>query len=349
MRPAPSSRWMSGALRRPTPCRLSISSRCTTTGASSSGPSRRERMVGFVCGFSGWDRGRVFHHSHMLGVLAGLPRVGARREAQVGAAGARARAGHRARQLDLRPSPGGEREPEREPARGASSGSTASISMARARASSMEAFPPIDSKPSGCVSSERVTKALRGELPGWPSWERLPRANATAKASVGLSGLGESRSSRSTRTPSSRRSRKASTEIMAEDMELALDWRLKTRELFGAYFERGYAVKGFHRLEDGAFYRLEREETPADLNRNARELEGGRISNAKAQKENSKNKIGSQVRVPHNLLVLGFSSLCSCVPFPSSRPLANTGCRISASPIALDSMLRYAAKGDDVL
>ena len=53
-------------------------------------------------------------------------------------------------------------------------------------------------------------------------------------------------------------------EIMAQDMELALDWRLKTRELFGDYFERGYAVRGFHRSKDGAFYRLEREETPAD-------------------------------------------------------------------------------------
>jgi predicted GNAT superfamily acetyltransferase len=47
-------------------------------------------------------------------------------------------------------------------------------------------------------------------------------------------------------------------------MELALDWRLKIRELFRAYFERGYVVKGFHRSEGGAFYRLEREETPAD-------------------------------------------------------------------------------------
>jgi predicted GNAT superfamily acetyltransferase len=51
---------------------------------------------------------------------------------------------------------------------------------------------------------------------------------------------------------------------MAEDMELALDWRLKTRELFRAYFERGYVVKGFHRSELGVFYRLEREDAPAD-------------------------------------------------------------------------------------
>jgi predicted GNAT superfamily acetyltransferase len=52
--------------------------------------------------------------------------------------------------------------------------------------------------------------------------------------------------------------------IMAQDMELALDWRFKIRELFRGYFERGYVVKGFHRFEGRAFYRLEREETPAD-------------------------------------------------------------------------------------
>jgi predicted GNAT superfamily acetyltransferase len=52
--------------------------------------------------------------------------------------------------------------------------------------------------------------------------------------------------------------------IMAEDMDLALDWRLKIRELFRAYFERGFEVRGFHRSEGRGFYRLEREETPSD-------------------------------------------------------------------------------------
>jgi predicted GNAT superfamily acetyltransferase len=51
---------------------------------------------------------------------------------------------------------------------------------------------------------------------------------------------------------------------MAKDMELALDWRLKIRELFCSYFEKDYGVKGFHRSEGRAFYRLERDETPAD-------------------------------------------------------------------------------------
>ncbi len=124
----------------------------------------------------------------------------------------------------------------------------------------MEAFPPIDSRPSGCLSSERVTRARsrgasRLALVGAP-----PAGERDGEASIGLSGLGGSRRRRWTRTPSSRRSPKASTEIMAEDRELALDWRLKTRELFRRLLRERLRVKGFHRSEEGAFYRLEREE-----------------------------------------------------------------------------------------
>jgi hypothetical protein len=36
------------------------------------------------------------------------------------------------------------------------------------------------------------------------------------------------------------------------------------RDLFRAYFARDYAVKGFHRSDGRAFYRLEREETALD-------------------------------------------------------------------------------------
>ncbi len=46
------------------------------------------------------------------------------------------------------------------------------------------------------------------------------------------------------------------TTIMERDVDLALDWRLKTRQIFQAYFDRGYAVDGFHRAEGRTFYRL---------------------------------------------------------------------------------------------
>jgi predicted GNAT superfamily acetyltransferase len=52
--------------------------------------------------------------------------------------------------------------------------------------------------------------------------------------------------------------------MLSRDKQLAIEWRLATRELFQSYFERGYLVKGFHRSDAGAFYRLEREEVPAD-------------------------------------------------------------------------------------
>jgi predicted GNAT superfamily acetyltransferase len=45
--------------------------------------------------------------------------------------------------------------------------------------------------------------------------------------------------------------------MMAQDQELALDWRLKTRRMFQTYFRRSYAVVGFHRSERRTYYRLE--------------------------------------------------------------------------------------------
>jgi predicted GNAT superfamily acetyltransferase len=113
------------------------------------------------------------------------------------------------------------------------------------------------------LSSERVTRAARGELPGWPSWEQLPRANQTSTTKSGFrvsaeADVGIDEDALLAEIPES------INRIMAEDVDLALDWRLKTRDLFRAYFERGYAVKGFHRSSEGAFYRLEREEGPAD-------------------------------------------------------------------------------------
>jgi predicted GNAT superfamily acetyltransferase len=90
------------------PSRRSTSSPCTTTGILV-GAFERERMVGFVCGFSGWDRGRVFHHSHMLAVVPERRGSGlgeklkwAQRERVIGR--------ESSYQLDLRPAPGGERE-----------------------------------------------------------------------------------------------------------------------------------------------------------------------------------------------------------------------------------------------
>ncbi len=226
------------------------------------GAFESDRMVGFVCGFSGWDRGRVFHHSHMLGVLA-----------------------------DHRGSGLGEAlkwaQRERVLAQGIElvnwtfdplQAVNANLNVNRLAAlvakyrvniygeskSKLHAGLPTDRfEAEWLLSSERVTRALRGELPGWPLWEHLPRANATSTTKSGFrvsaeADVGIDEDAILAEIP------ETINRIMAEDMDLALDWRLKIRALFGAYFERGYVVKGFHRSEAGAFYRLEREESPSD-------------------------------------------------------------------------------------
>lgn len=221
-----------------------------------------ERMVGFVCGFSGWDRGRAFHHSHMLAVVPGYRGSGL---------GEKLKWAQRDRVL--------EQGIELinwtfDPLQAVNANLNVNRLAAIVRKYRVNIYGESKSPLHGSlptdrfesewlVSSERVTKALEGELPHWPSWESLPRANTTEIAKRGF-----------------RISANAAFEIdedallveipeninriMAEDMELALDWRLKTRELFQSYFERGYAIKGFHRAEERALYRLEREDEPAD-------------------------------------------------------------------------------------
>ena len=46
--------------------------------------------------------------------------------------------------------------------------------------------------------------------------------------------------------------------IMAAQPELALDWRMKTRQLFQNYFSRGYTVTDFHQTAERTFYHLSR-------------------------------------------------------------------------------------------
>ena len=226
------------------------------------GAFERDRMVGFVCGFSGWDRGRVFHHSHMLGVLP---------EHRGSGLGERLKWAQRERVV--------EQGIELinwtfDPLQAVNANLNVNRLAAVVRKYRVNIYGESKSPLHGSlptdrfeaewlVSSERVTKALRGELPDWPSWESLPRANTTAMAKSGFrvsekADLSIDEDALLAEIPAS------VNQIMARDMELALDWRLKIRELFRAYFERGYAVKGFHRSELGAFYRLEREEAPAD-------------------------------------------------------------------------------------
>jgi len=221
-----------------------------------------DRMVGFVCGFSGWERGRVFHHSHMLGVLP---------EHRGSGLGERLKWAQRERVLEQGIElvnwtfdPLQAVNANLNVNRLAAVVEKYRVNIYGESKSPLHGSLPTDRfEAEWWVSSERVAKALRGELPGWPSWESLPRANPTRTTKSG-SRASEEADLRIDEDALLAEIPASINKIMAEDMELALDWRLKTRELFRGYFARGYVVKGFHRSELGAFYRLEREEAPAD-------------------------------------------------------------------------------------
>jgi predicted GNAT superfamily acetyltransferase len=226
------------------------------------GAFERERMVGFVCGFSGWDRGRVFHHSHMLAVVPehrgsglGEKLKWAQRERVIGQG---------IELINWTFDPLQAVNANLNVNRLAATVGKYRVNIYGESKSPLHGSLPTDRfEAEWLVSSERVTKALRGELPDWPSWESLPQANATETAKSGFRVSAEAdleidEDALLAEIPD------GINRIMAQDMELALDWRFKIRELFRAYFERGYVVKGFHRFEGRAFYRLEREETPAD-------------------------------------------------------------------------------------
>jgi len=220
------------------------------------------KMVGFVCGFSGWDRGKVFHHSHMLGVLP---------EYRGSGLGEKLKWAQRERVM--------EQGIELinwtfDPLQAVNANLNVNRLAAIVRKYRVNIYGESKSPLHGSlptdrfeaewlVSSERVTRALRGELPLWTSWEELPRANTTEIARSGSRAPGKAdldleEDALLAEIPEN------INQIMGQDMGLALDWRLAIRELFRSYFAKDYAVSGFHRSEGRAFYRLEREETPSD-------------------------------------------------------------------------------------
>ena len=104
------------------------------------------------------------------------------------------------------------------------------------------------------LESPRVYSAREGRPPTRPDWETLPRVNVTT---------GEAESMRCESIVLDRNDDELLVEvpptingIMERDFDLALNWRLKTRQIFQTYFDRNYAVGGFHRAEGRAFYRL---------------------------------------------------------------------------------------------
>lgn len=232
-------------------------------GGVSIGAFDGSRMVGFVCGFTGLDRGTVFHHSHMLGVL---PEYRGQR------LGEKLKWAQRERVLEQGLSlVNWTFDPLQAP--------NANLNVNRLGAiarkyrvnlygesqSPLHGGLPTDRfEAEWHLGGERVLRALRGELSEPPGFEALPRANRTRRDEAGFlvceeePELGISEEALVVEVP------RTITDLMAHDKDLALDWRLKTRRIFQSYFERRYCVSWVHRDEGRVFYRLELEETPTD-------------------------------------------------------------------------------------
>jgi predicted GNAT superfamily acetyltransferase len=221
------------------------------------------RMIGFVCGFCGWDRGRVYHHSHMLAVVPEYRGAGL---------GESLKWAQRDRVLQM----GIELVNWTfDPLQAVNANLNIQRLGAIARKYRVNVYGESQSPLHGSIptdrleaewvlESERVIEARSGGLADWPDWPDLPRANRTEPAPSGFPRSGGEPALDLATEALLIEIPKNVTEIMSKDRELALDWRMKTRRLFQHYFEKGYVVRGFHRSELGAFYRLEREEVPLD-------------------------------------------------------------------------------------
>ena len=219
------------------------------------------KMVGFVCGFAGWDQGRSYHHSHMLAVLRDY------RGQRLGEKLKWAQREHVLEQgLDV---VNWTFDPLQAP--------NANLNLNRlgsvVRKYKVNLYGVSDSPLHGGIptdrfeaewhlESQRVVKALRQEWEEWPGWEELPRANRTSVSDEGLLRCDEVDLEVDVEAfviefP------KTITELMARNRKLALDWRFQTRKLFREYFGKGYRVEGLHRTGSSAFYRLTREQDAA--------------------------------------------------------------------------------------
>lgn len=222
-----------------------------------------DRMVGFVCGFCGIFHGKLFHHSHMLAVVPDYRGSGL---------GEKLKWAQRDRVLEQGISlinwtfdPLQAVNAKLNIHRLGGLVRKYRVNLYGESASPLHGRMPTDRfEVEWLLTSERVTRAKQGEVPDWADWESLPLANPSEGASSSLPRSPEEPDLSLEADAFLIRIPDSINDVMAQDPSLALDWRLKTRALFQNYFEKGYAVMGFHRSEAGAFYRLEPEAFPSD-------------------------------------------------------------------------------------
>jgi predicted GNAT superfamily acetyltransferase len=212
-----------------------------------------EVMVGLVCGMVAREEGRLFHHSHMVGVVAGYRgrRIGeglkwAQRDRVLGQG------------LDFI---NWTFDPLQAP--------NANFNINRLgvvvrkyfvdlygeTTSALHGGLPTDRfEAEWAILGPRVVDAREGKVVGRRDWNDLPRANCChledelpkcEDVELEL----DARELLIEIPPDI-------TRIMSEDPELALSWRLETRRIFQSYMSRGYLVVGFHVQSSRMFYRM---------------------------------------------------------------------------------------------
>jgi len=214
-----------------------------------------EKMVGFCLGFVGWEKGQTFHHSHMLAVL---PEYRQRRIGEMLKWEQRERVLAQGMRLvnwtyDPLQAPNANFNINR-------LGVVVRKYLLNVYGESVSplhgGIPTDRFEAEWWIESRRVIERHQGHgPPSSPDPAKLPVANRTSKLGDFL------------RCEDGFRLDLTVPEILVEippeltpilsgDRNLAVDWRLKTREIFRAYLGKGYWVVGFHRDASRALYRL---------------------------------------------------------------------------------------------
>ena len=226
-------------------------------GAVTAGAFVEERMAGFVCGFPGCGAGEPFHHSHMLAVRPEYQGAGiglALKWAQADRVLAQG-----IRRMNWTFDPLQARNANLNINHLGCVSSVYRLNVYGESKSPLHGGIPTDRlEPDWQLDSERVARARRGELVPPPGIPDLPWANRIAFRASGLPEMADfavppdkaGGSDVLFGIPSDFNA------VMRADIDLAMDWRLKSREALTALFESDYEVVRLHRKGRAAAYRL---------------------------------------------------------------------------------------------
>ena len=222
-----------------------------------------DKMVGFVCGLVGWEDDEMFHHSHMMGVL---PEYRGRR------LGEGLKWAQRDRVLDQGMElinwtfdPLQSLNAKLNIVRLGVIASKYIVNLYGESASPLHGGIPTDRfEVQWWIASPRVVAVTKGQRPERSGWEELPRANSTREGDDGFRYCEDDLRLDLEEDEILVENPADITSMMARARELAIDWRMKTRQLFQGYFERRYPVVDFHESEGRYFYRLEKTSATAE-------------------------------------------------------------------------------------